>query len=398
MRSQTHSISAILRTLLIRYVIGWPLFFGLIAVVFTLNGALGYVARQTRNVFWISVPLQTLSDMPDALYTMLPISQYFWFELLVRWVLIGLSCYLLLASITSARQRNWSVIAAAFAGLALGMFIITWFTWVIWLVGVVSAIIAFFMDLIAAIVHWLITPPMLYVVIAVVVLFLGFVLFNAFHLRRNKVNWRRTALISMVLVVTGVLLWFSIPVLLGAIAFITVFLIFLLRSLAGLGAVVFLGNQLIDQFRSSVRAGQSAGELFDTSFAFGVNLAIVLLVCYANADYHNLVNEAWSRIVPFLQSTDVVGGAHSFVQPSMRTFLAEVLSGSSLPIFDVVCIIAALFLANCSLLMGSIVGLVPYTWRQIFAFERGLSPILTTIVGAFFTIIFAVIDNASNQD
>lgn len=150
MNAQPTGNNAIVRTPLVRYVIGWPLLFGVIAIVFTLNGALGYVARQSRTVPWVGEPLQLLSELPDALYSRLPISPYFWFELLVRWVLIGLGCYLLLAGIASARSRNWNVIGAALAGLALGTFIITWFTWVIWLVGLAMKISAFIAGLFAA--------------------------------------------------------------------------------------------------------------------------------------------------------------------------------------------------------------------------------------------------------
>ena len=418
LHTQITNNSSTLRIPLIRYIIGWPLLFGLITLPFTLNGALSYVAHQTQQIFWISIPLQTFSNLPEAFYTKLPISQYFWFELLVRWVLISLGCYLLLASIVSMRQKNWSVIAAAFAGLILGMFIITWITWLIWLLGLGIAILEFFKNFFTVIFQWLITTPLIYFFIVIFMLLLGFILFLFATIlleNINDINWRRIAFVSTILAFGGVLLWFGMPLLLSTamptflsigewwntyvgpflvqtLAFITRLLIFLLGLLIALAVVAFLGNQFIDQFRSSMSTGQSIGELFDTSFALGITLAIILLVCYANVDYYNLVNESWSRTVPLLPPIDVVSSSQSLIPPSIRAFLAEVLLGSSLPIFDVSCIIVALFLANCSLLMGLMAGLVPHTWRQIFAFERGLSPILIIIGGILVTIIIMVID------
>jgi len=412
----------------LKYVNWRSLFVGFIVIVFTLNGVLGYIAQKTSDVPWVSGSLQYLSDLPDMLYTKLPISQNILFELLVRWVLIGLGIYLLLAGVVAVRQQEWRVIGVAVVGLSLGMFIITWIAWTLWLFGLIFEVYLLIIGVLTAIGHWLITPPMLYVTATIGVLLVGLIVFTLISFGKSEVGWRRLLLIGVALLIGGALLWFGGSALLGVgtpileaigqwwneygspfltmvVAFIATLFIYLLGLLVGIVVVVLLGNQLIDQFTSPVVAGQSVGELFDTSFALGAGLATILLVCYANADasqsagvYQALVNDAWARTIPLFSSLDIVGGAHSLVPGSTQAFLVTVLQGSSLPIFDVACVLIGLFLASCSLLMGVIAGIVPNTWRQVFAIERGLPPLLGTVGGVLITIIVGAINNASSQN
>jgi hypothetical protein len=121
-----------------------------------------------------------------------------------------------------------------------------------------------------------------------------------------------------------------------------------------------------------------------------------MLVCFANDNYAELVNQAWAMTAPIGKGMDLVRTFHWLIPPNTADMLGGVLEGSSLPLFDSLILFVGLFLANCSILMGILAQIDMEPLRRII--DRDRYPILlATIGGALLALAAAILDNASSE-
>lgn len=394
-----------------RYILGWNLWFGVVAVIFSLNGVLSYISQQAKDIAWLSTFIMYLSEIPERLYQQLPVSQYFWFELFIRWLLIGFLGYFFLISMASMRCRNLRIIGVSLLGFIFGVFIITWIDLIIRLVGLVIIIHSFFVNLFKDILIFLFTPPVTYIVIPVIIIIASIVFLD--YLRKNRMNWRQIFIFGTFLIVGIIVIllltrifdtfiwkifseWWNewiLPFLAVIWSYVSVPLALIISILV----ISLIGNQFAEQFKSPVMAGQSVGELFNVSFDLGFTCSIILAICDSNPEYSLLANDALLKTFSLFQSVDMIAFVHAFISDSVRSFFRSVLSSSSLPIFDMICVLISLFLASCSLIMGIMKGITSNTLREVFNPERGLPPILSVFITAAFSIVVAIIDGMANN-
>ena len=116
-------------------------------------------------------------------------------------------------------------------------------------------------------------------------------------------------------------------------------------------------------------------------------MGLALLVCLANPDFRSLVNVSWGDTSPVLSSMDLSAAAYSLMPARAEILLQSAFAKASIPIFDLVSLIAALLLANCSLITGLVAGVEVEPLRHLFRQDR-LPPLGKLLFG--FVIMFAI--------
>jgi hypothetical protein len=404
---------------------------GMIPLVFTLNGVLGFVSRHTTDVAWVSMLLEYLSKLPNLIYTtILPLNQYFWFALLIHWIFWSLAIHLLLASLASLRHGTPRFILSSLFGFSTGLFIITWLSWLLWLAVIIYAIVAAVGEFVSMVIRtlliFLITPPVLYLTLLLLLIVVALMVYSVISMRsRNPIDWRRMLKISGIAVVAVLLtlllvrfafapLWqdviqpilaglarwwieWAVPTIGAIFGFLAKLVIYLVGFVIALVVMFILGRQIAEQIGSPIGTGLRTCGFFDTGFGIGASLALIMLVCFANPVYANLINQAWAMTTPIGRDMDLVRVFHSFVPERTAVLLRNVLNGSSLPLFDSLMVFIAMFLANCSVLTGIFDRIDPEPLRRIIARDR--QPILLmTVGGTLLALAATMIDRDASQN
>lgn len=384
------------------------LLYGAIVCIFSLNGVLRLLAMQWPNNR-LSNALLTLASVPDLTYGTVHGGPYLLFELLLRWVVVLFGVYVLLLLIASLRHKSPAIFASGMSGLLVGLFALTWlsililivvllFTFVFWIVSIVRLIFA-------AIFSFLLWSPVFYTILSIVAIgvIIGLIsLARGFSLRdfwRNMKEWLRSLSARPVVMVLGMLalgalIWFVgiplwqyyispilmlirdwlveyiVPIFswIGSIMFVAVVAIIVLSIVViALGT---LGWQFAEQFLCARFCGRNTHTLFEAGFAIGAVMGLALLVCSANPTFRSLVNSSWSDTSPFLSSMDLTAAVYSLMPARAEILLHSAFARASIPIFDLVGLVAALLLTNCSLATALVSGVTVEPLRELIRKDR----------------------------
>jgi hypothetical protein len=80
-----------------------------------------------------------------------------------------------------------------------------------------------------------------------------------------------------------------------------------------------------------------------------------------------------------------------------EALLQGLLNKSSPPIFDLALLVATLFLANCSLLMGLLSGVTVEPLRELFSLQR-MPPLFKALFFVVFGLGIMVLGSATQDD
>lgn len=405
---------------------GRRLFYGAIVCIFSLNGVLRMLAG-----WWpdnrLSAALLTVASVPDLAYKTLRGGPYLLFELLLRWVLILLCVYVFLLLIASLRHKSLTIFASGLSGLLVGLFALTWLSILIlilvWLFALVGWIVGVVHFIFAAILSFLLWPPVFYTILSVmaIALVMGLISlvwgFSIGEFWRNLKEWLRSLsakpfVIGLAIIAVAAFVWFVgiplwqyyitpilmlirdwllqyvVPILswIGSVLFVLVLVIIVISLTA-----VTLGSlrwQFAEQFSSARFCGRNTHTLFETGFAIGAVMGLAFLVCSANPHFRSLVNVSWSDTSPFLSSMDLSAAVYSLMPARAEILLQAAFAKASIPIFDLASLLAALLLTNCSLITGLVSGVTVEPLRELIRRDR-LPPLGKLLFG--FVIMFGVV-------
>lgn len=408
-------------------VLGRTFLLGLIVVVFTLNGVLEVTGRA---IAWepLSALLLTLSALPDRAYAAIPINQYFLLGLLFRWIALSLALHAALLLLVSLRHLSLNFLLASLSGFLLGLFSITLISWtiliVVFIFNLFGTISAFFGQLLAAILLWILRPPQMYCFLLPLLLGIGWMLLGVLRslwTERASVGGALLRLVGaallLLMAVVVVLLvlapfWYEtvIPLLARIVAWwnsyvtpilLVVWHLFVVLLVAAVGAAVtlvsfwFLGSQLVDQFASSLISGKHTYALFHSSFGAGTVLAVLVLVCSANPLYAEIVSDILSRTVPG-GNGDLFGIVYGLTPTSVLSLLQESLRASSIPLFDGISLLLTLFLSSCGLWMTLVSGGIRAPLLGLFD-TRHAPPLLLAGLGLVIMLFGGIIDSIAQE-
>jgi hypothetical protein len=411
------------------------LFFGLIVCVFSLNGILRNIGNNWPGTK-VGDTLVGLASVPDGVYGALPGGKYFLLELLVRWVLLSLTVFICLLLLNSIRHQTVNIFVSGTGGLLIGLFALTWVSLLVFLGRIVFICVAWLFEMlhwiIAGILSFLFWWPVLYTLVgvgAVVGVIVLVALLKDLSLD-DFLNWIKELIAKLSLkpllavagmVVAVALVWFVFlplwreyitPLLMLIAAWLSEYvapiltwilsaffiLVLSLLTLVAIVIVLFLlGRQLIDQFTSAHTCGRNMHSAFAAGFAVGAAAGLALLVCSTNNEYRAVVNASWAGTSPVFADADVVAAVYAFMPRSAEVLLQGLFMKASLPIFDSALLVATLFLANCSLLMGLLSGVTVEPLRRLFSRER-MPPLFNLMFGLLVACAVAALDAAANQD
>lgn len=419
----------------ILFQIGSTLFFGLIVCVFSLNGVLRNIGNKWPGTK-IGDVLVVLASVPNGIYDALPGVKYFLLELLLRWVLLSLAVFICLLLLNSIRHQTVNIFISGTGGLLIGLFALTWISLLVFLGRIVFICVVWLLGLfqwiIAAILSFLFWVPVLYTLVgvgAVVGVIVLIALLKDVSLE-DMLDWFKgliaklsvkPLLVAAGVVVAAALVWFVLvpvwreyitPLLMLIAAWLSEYvapiltwilsavlvLILLLLALAVTVVVLFiLGRQLIDQFKSAHTCGRDMHSAFAAGFAVGAAAGLALLVCSTNDEYRAVVNASWAGTSPIFADADVVAAVYAFMPRNAEALLKGFFTKASLPLFDSTLLVATLFLANCSLLMGLLSGVTVEPLRRLFSRER-MPPLFNLMFGLLVACAVIALDAAANQD
>ena len=396
------------------------LFFGIIVTIFTLNGVLKLLATKIPNAE-ISQIVAQIAGYPDYLYGLLPGGSYTLFTLLIHWGVLSVFAFFILLTVTALRHSSPSFFIAGTSGFLAGLFILMELTLLVWLCILIFYILSWLFWLFGVIltflISWLLWPPILIGLVIIAVVF-GAVIFGSEIIAWLKERLHTiprilltvAALIGLLALIWhfGTPLWneYMLPFLTAIseflktwlppiLSWILLIIVFILATAALVAVFVFLGYQYLGQYPLARFCGRSTYEVFDACFGIGTLIALILLVCSATPDYHELIKVAWSETFLIGVQVDVIGFVHGIVPQSTLDFLQSLLSKSSIPIFDATTIVIILFLMNCSLLMSLLSGMTTYPLKGLLTLER--MPALIKIAGgAAIAFLLNTIDSESN--
>ncbi|HSE16514.1 MAG TPA: hypothetical protein VLB46_05650 [Pyrinomonadaceae bacterium] len=413
-------------------VVRW-VFYGVIVSVFSLNGVLRLIAHN-RPDSRLSSLLTTIASVPDALYLGLPGGKFLLFELVLRWVLIVLTAYVLLLLIASLRHQSAAVAVSGISGLLVGLFALTWLSILILLVGLLITLLAWIADLvryvIEAIASFLLWGPVFYTILSVVALALvaGLIklvksvsfaeLWNSLKEWLRNLSARPIVFFLMMLAVVALIWFVGIPLwkyyiepllliikewliqyIVPIISFIGSILVTLFLALVLVSAVVvslgMLGWQFAEQFLSARFCGRTTSKSFEAGFSIGAVMGLVLLVCSANPTFRSLVNASWSDTSPILSSLDLGATVYMLMPARAELLLHEAFAKASLPIFDLICLLIALLLATASLITSLLSSFKVEPLRDLFSWTN-LPPIGKLLFG--FVLMLGVTLIGSGDD
>jgi hypothetical protein len=405
-------------------VVRW-LFYGVIVSVFSLNGVLRLMAHKWPDNR-LSQILTTVASIPDSIYRGLPGGQFLLFELLLRWVLILLSAYVLLLLIASLRHQSGAVAVSGILGFLIGLFALTWLSiliLVIWLIvtfiGWIVALVRYVFEAIASFLLW---APVFYTIVAVAALALITViimlaksvsfaeLWNSFKEWLRSTSAKPVVLFLLMLGAIALIWFVGIPLwryyiepilmivrdwlmqyvvpMVSLIVTVVLTLVFgLILIVAVLIGVGTLGWQFAEQFLSARFCGRTTSKSFEAAFSIGAVMGLVLLVCSANPTFRSLVNASWSDTAPILSWLDLCSAVYMFMPAQAELLLHAAFAKASLPIFDLVCLLFALLLASSSLITSLLSRFTAEPIRELFSWSS-LPPLGKLLFG--FVIAFGV--------
>jgi hypothetical protein len=408
---------------------------GLIVCVFSLNGVLRNLAAN-----WTGTKsgdaLLALAAIPDSLYKALPGAEYFTLELLVRWVLLSLAVFVGLLLLNSVRHQTANIFVAGVGGLLLGLFALTWVSLLIFLVGIVIFCVLWLFGLLywiaMGILAFFLWPPVLYTLLSLLLVIVAVALIaHLWSLSLAQIlAWLKElfsmfsvkALFAVVgLAAAAAVVWFVVvpflveyvapilaaiaawlkeyvaPVIAWVFSALGILLLALLALVAVAGVLFLLGRLLVDQFASARVCGRDMHGAFATGFIVGAAAGLTLLVCSANEDYRAVVNAAWAGTVPVYADADIISVVYALMPGSAENLLRSLFVRASVPIFDSAALVATLFVANCSLMMGLLSGAAVEPLRRLFTLDR-MPALFKLVSGAFAALIILAVDSAASQD
>jgi hypothetical protein len=407
---------------------------GLVAFVFSLNGLIRHLVKDWTGVSGNA--LRDIARLPDALYHSLPGGKYFVLQILFRWVLLSLVGFVCLLALNSIRHQTINIFVSGMGGLLIGLFALTWMSLLVvlaWLIFSAAAwIFAALQWVIAGILAFLMWTPVLVVLIGLITIAVAIRLIGLFKdLSLEQIlTWIKELFegLSLKLFVflsglvgvfafiwlVGIPLWryYITPILkaiqawlieyvVPVITFIFSALGLVVLVLIGLGALFvilsLLGRQLLDQLSAARFCGRDIQSSFSAGFAVGAAMGLALLVCSANAEYRAVINTAWAHTSPVLIGTDIIAATYSLMPARAEALLQGLLSKSSPPIFDLALLVATLFLANCSLLMGLLSGVTVEPLRQLFSLQR-MPPLFKALFFVVFGLGMAVVGSITQDE
>jgi hypothetical protein len=375
----------------------------------------------------VSAALLSIASVPDSIYGTIRGGPYFLFELILRWVLVSLGVYVLLLLVSSLRHRSPIIFVSGASGLLVGLFALTWLSILILILVLMLALVAWIVEILhfilAAILAFLFWPPVLYTILSIVgiILLVGIIsVVKGLSIRefwRNLKEWLRNISAKPVLMMLGVvalaaLIWFVgiplwqyyiapilmlirdwlllyvVPILswIGSVVVVLVLAIILIAIIVG--TLIAIGWQFAEQFSSARFCGQNTHTLFEAGFAIGAVMGLALLVCSANPTFRSLVNVCWSDTSPILSSMDLSAAVYALMPARAEILLQSAFAKASIPMFDLASLLAAILLANCSLITGLVSGVTIEPLRQLMSRER-LPPLGKLLFG--FVIMCGVV-------
>jgi hypothetical protein len=322
------------------------------------------------------------------------------------------------------------------SGLLVGLFALTWLSILLlilvllfFLVGWIVAVVHF---IFAAILSFLFWPPVLYTILSIVAigLVIGLIsLARGFSLRefwKNLVEWLRSisakpVVMVLAILALGALIWFVgiplwqyyitpilmlirdwlvqyvVPILswIGSVLFVLVLAVIVISLMAG--TLITLGWQFAEQFSSARFSGRNTHTLFEAGFAFGAVMGLVLLVCSANPTFRSLVNVSWSDTSPIFSSMDLSAAVYSLMPARAEILLQAAFAKASIPIFDLASLLAAVLLANCSLITGLISGVTVEPMSELINKDR-LPPLGKLLFGLVIMCAAGLIGSLASED
>lgn len=410
------------------------LFYGVVVCVFSLNGILRMVAARWPGTK-VSTVILSVASVPDSIYATVSGGTYFLFELFLRWVLISLGIFVALLIIGSLRHKSTTIFVSGMSGLFVGLFALTWLSILLLIVVLLRILIGwifwFIHFIVAAILTLLLWPPILYTILSIIgiigiMLLIGAVKGESFdeiwQLLKEKLRnlSAKPFIIVLAILASAALIWFVgvplwqnyispflmairdwllqylVPVLSWIVAIIFGLLAAIVLTVLILVILIGIGWQFADQFSTARFCGQNTHTLFESGFAIGAVLGLALLVCSANPTFKSLVNVSWSATSPVLSSMDLSAAVYYLMPARAETLLQTAFAKASMPLFDVLCLLGAIILANCSLIAGLVSEITIEPLRQLVSRDR--LPPLGKLLFGFFIMCAVVLGSAIGGD
>jgi len=409
--------------------------FGGLVFIFSLNAVLRLFAGRWQGTRWGNA-LLSVASIPDSIYGTIRGGPYFIFELLLRWVLFLSVGYVALLIIASLRFQSPTIFASGVSGFIVGLFALTWLSILLLILLLVLAaitwVIAFLHLIVAAILSFLLWPPVLYTLLGLLAIAVIFGVVSVIRglslsaLWRVFVDWIRSlsakpivflicllALAAFIWFV-GIPLWkyyiepiliiirdwlvqYIVPVLTWILVMIGTLVIAIILIAAIVGILLALGWQLAEQFSSARFCGRNTHTLFEAGFSIGAVMGLVLLVCSSNPNFRSLVNTCWGETSPVFSSMDVSAAVYSLMPGRVESLLQSVFSRASIPIFDLTSLVATLLVANCSLATSLVAGVTIEPLRQLLRRDR-LPPLGKVLFGFFIMVAVTVAGSLAGED
>jgi hypothetical protein len=404
------------------------IFFGVIVVIFSLNGVLKLIA-QKNPVSSISYSLYQASQVPNYLYNQVPGGQHFLFALLIHWLLISLLVFFVLLAITSLRHGSFSFLFSGTIGFVGGLSALTLITLIFyaiyWLIVFFSWVVSTVQSVILYLLSWILWPPSLIILGTLLAAGLLYAIIKnrdaIFKAIRELLQFFLSSLPKILvfvglLAVTVGIIWFVgsliYPFVLAVIAFIQEYiapliawvlaviitLVLFLLAIGFILAVVWaLGELLLEQFSAAQFCGRSTHEAFDSCFGVGATLSLILLVCAAKPEYHEILRFIWAETSYVLPQVDPVIFAYALMPQEAYEGLQQGLQWSSIPIFDTLNVVICLVLMNASLLMGMLSGIIIKPLGDLIAVERAPASI-KLFGGLLFALLVVLTDSSASSE
>lgn len=400
-------------------------FSGVMVLIFSLNGVLKKISGVFSDTPFGDA-LYSLSNIPDSLYGALPVSQYFLFEILIRWLIFSIAIFISLLLLNAFYSKSVAMFVTGISGLTLGSLIFTLFSWIygvisfiFWILSYVWYVVSVIASAIYSFLSWW---PIAYTVLGLLgVVLTGVFIFAIIESWEEILNFLLATFLPMRAVICVLLLsiyliaiiWEGyVKPLIAFIQFIVInYLAPILNWIFGvllliigflfLVAAIFLtlllmGYYFCEQFITSKNCGRTTHGAFDAGFGLGVAIALILLICSVNSEYQVLLTEAWNASTPFFIVNPAVS-FHALMYGEAKVLLQSLFIKSSLPIFDAVSLVIAFFIANCSVFMGLVSGSVKQPLKDLFKKER-VPALLRVMASALAVITISILGAVSSED
>lgn len=358
------------------------------------------------------------------------------FELLLHWIFILLGVYVLLLLIASARHKSSIMVVSGMSGLLIGLFALTWLSILILIIRLLFALFGWIVNIaqliITAIFSFLLWSPILYTILGIVgiVIVAGLInLAKGFSIHELWVNlkeWLRNmsakpVVFLLAILAVAALIWFVgiplwehsihpvlmfirnwvtqyiVPIVSWVISVLFTLVLAAIVVLLALTALGILGWQFADQFLAARSCGLNTHTAFEAGFATGAVLGLVLLVCAANPTFRSLLNVSWSDTSPILSSIDLSTTVYYLMPAQAERILHKAFEKASLPVFDLVCLIAALLMINSSLITGLFSRVTVAPIRGLVRRE-GLPPLGKALFGFVIAGVAMLAESFGNGD